>query len=126
MILCTGLDGTGEWTVLKFISSTLPKSHYAHCGEDIDFIALAARASAFWQRRVSVRQRGYRPGVRCKEGNTLPQEAAVPAYQRAQVDGDRGFLGHFWTLPDLDRWRFMRKITGMSQPPPQELVGGVV
>jgi cation diffusion facilitator CzcD-associated flavoprotein CzcO len=31
-----------------------------------------------------------------------------------------GFLGHYCSLPDRERWRFMRKITSMSQPPPQD------
>ena len=31
-----------------------------------------------------------------------------------------GFLGHFAELPDLQRWRFMRHIFELNQPPPQE------
>jgi FAD-dependent urate hydroxylase len=31
-----------------------------------------------------------------------------------------GFLGHFAALPDLDRWRFMRHIFDLNQPPPQD------
>ena len=32
VILCTGLDGTGEWTVPKLVSGALPRARYAHCG----------------------------------------------------------------------------------------------
>ena len=32
-----------------------------------------------------------------------------------------GFLGHYWTLSDLERWRFMRQVTSMSQPPPANM-----
>jgi FAD-dependent urate hydroxylase len=31
-----------------------------------------------------------------------------------------GFLGHFASLPDLFRWRFMRHIFDLNQPPPQD------
>ena len=31
-----------------------------------------------------------------------------------------GFLDHYWSLSDVACWRFMRRITGMSQPPPQD------
>ena len=45
-ILCTGLDGSGEWTVPEFIASSLPADRYAHTADAIDFAALAANASA--------------------------------------------------------------------------------
>ena len=113
VILCTGLDGTGEWTVPKFISSTLPKSHYAHCGEDIDFIALGGKsigvlgngASAF-DNAATALEYGAKRVTLCLRKPLFPR---INVHKWMETCG---FLGHFWTLPDLDRWRFMRKITG--------------
>ena len=121
VILCTGLDGTGEWTVPKCVSSALPKSRYSHCGEDIDFAALAGMrvgvlgngASAF-DNAATALENGAGSVTLCLRKPEFPR---VNAHKWMETSG---FLGHFWTLSDLDRWRFMRKITGMSQPPPQD------
>jgi hypothetical protein len=121
VILCTGLDGTGEWTVPKFVSAALPKSRYAHCGEDIDFATLAGKrigvlgngASAF-DNAASALEHGAGTVTICLRKPEFPR---INTHKWMETSG---FLGHFWTLPDLDRWRFMRKITGMSQPPPQD------
>ena len=33
-----------------------------------------------------------------------------------------GFLGHFHALDDATRWRFLRQVAAMNQPPPQETI----
>lgn len=121
VILCTGLDGTGEWTVPKCVSSALPKSRYSHCAEDIDFATLAGRhvgvlgngASAF-DNAATALEYGAKSVTLCLRKPEFPR---VNAHKWMETSG---FLGHFWTLSDLDRWRFMRRITSMSQPPPQD------
>jgi cation diffusion facilitator CzcD-associated flavoprotein CzcO len=121
VILCTGLDGSGEWTMPKCVSSVLPKNRYSHCAEDIDFTALAGKrvgvlgngASAF-DNAATALEHGAKTVTLCLRRSEFPR---INAHKWMETSG---FLGHFWTLSDLDRWRFMRKITGMSQPPPQD------
>lgn len=121
VILCTGLDGTGEWAVPKFISFSLPADRYAHTGDDIDFDALAGKrigvlgngASAF-DNAATALEYGAGSVTLCLRKPDFPR---VNAHKWMETSG---FLGHYWSLPDLDRWRFMRRITGMSQPPPQD------
>ncbi len=121
VILCTGLDGTGEWTVPRFVSAALPKVRYAHCAEDIDFAGLAGMrigvlgngASAFDNAAVAL-EHGAKSVTLCLRKPDFPR---INVHRWMETCG---FLGHFWTLPDVERWRFMRRIVGMSQPPPQE------
>jgi cation diffusion facilitator CzcD-associated flavoprotein CzcO len=120
VILCTGLDGTGEWTVPKFLSS-VPRDRYAHTSDDIDFPALKGKrigvlgngASAFDNAATALEQ-GAGSVTLCLRKSEFPR---INAHKWMETSG---FLGHYWSLPDRERWRFMRRITGMSQPPPQD------
>ena len=121
VILCTGLEGTGEWTVPKFISSSLATDRYARISDNIDFAALKGKrigvlgngASAF-DNAATALEYGASSVTLCLRKPEFPRVNAHKWMETA------GFLGYYWSLPDLDRWRFMRKITGMSQPPPQD------
>jgi cation diffusion facilitator CzcD-associated flavoprotein CzcO len=121
LILCTGLDGSSQWAVPKFISASLPKARYAHTAEDIDFATLAGKrigvlgngASAF-DNAATALEHGAASVTLCLRKPEFPRINAHKWMESA------GFLGHYWSLPDRDRWRFMRKITSMSQPPPQD------
>ena len=121
VILCTGLDGTGEWTVPKLVSGALPKARYAHCAEDIAFAGLSGKrigvlgngASAFDNAAVAL-EHGAKSVTLCLRKLDFPR---INVHKWMETCG---FLGHFWTLPDVERWRFMRRVTAMSQPPPQE------
>jgi cation diffusion facilitator CzcD-associated flavoprotein CzcO len=121
VILCTGLDGTGEWTVPKLVSDALPKTRYAHCAEDIAFAELSAKrigvlgngASAFDNAAMAL-EHGARSVTLCLRKPDFPR---INVHKWMETCG---FLGHFWTMSDVERWRFMRKVTAMSQPPPQE------
>lgn len=121
IILCTGLDGSGLWAVPKFIAASLPKDRYAHAADDIDFAALAGKrigvlgngASAF-DNSATALENGAASVTLCLRKAEFPRINAHKWMESA------GFLGHYWSLPDLERWRFMRKITSMSQPPPQD------
>lgn len=121
LILCTGLDGSGQWAVPKFIAASLPRERYAHTADDIDFAALAGKrvgvlgngASAF-DNSATALEHGAASVALCLRKAEFPRINAHKWMESA------GFLGHYWTLPDRERWRFMRKVTSMSQPPPQD------
>ena len=123
VILCTGLEGSGEWTVPKCVSSVLPKSRYSHCAEDIDFNALAGTrvgvlgngASAF-DNAATALEHDAKAVTLCLRRSEFPR---INAHKWMETSG---FLGHFCTLSDLDRWRFMRRITGMSHSAPRNAV----
>jgi cation diffusion facilitator CzcD-associated flavoprotein CzcO len=120
VILATGLDGCGRW-FLPAIASQLPSHRYAHTEDAIDFSAL----------------RGARVGVLGGGASAFDNAGAALEAGAASVDlcirlprfprinpnkwmETSGFLGHYYRLPDAERWAFMQQIGSMNQPPPQE------
>ncbi|MET0867337.1 MAG: NAD(P)/FAD-dependent oxidoreductase [Pseudorhodoplanes sp.] len=121
VILATGLDGSGRWNVPHFVSKNLPPERYAHSADDIDFAALRGKrigvlgngASAFDNAATALEKGAARVDL-CLRKDVFPRVNAHKWMEFA------GFLGNYWTLPDLERWRFMRQVTSMSQPPPPD------
>lgn len=121
VVLATGIEGSGEWSVPTLISDALPRTHYAHTRWDIDFEGLrgkriaviGAGASAFDNASTAL-ERGageVRLFFRRK------QLVNVNAYRWAEFSG---FLGHHGELPDAERYRFIRQILNMGQLPPTD------
>jgi FAD-dependent urate hydroxylase len=121
VVLATGLEGSGRWIVPDMISKALPRERYAHTSEAIDF-------SGFAGRRVAVIGAGSsafdNAAVALERG-----AAAVDLFCRRQklpiVNPNRwiefnGFLRHFADLPDAMRWRFIKCMFDVNQPPPQD------
>ena len=121
VILATGLDGSGRWNVPDFVSQSLPRDRYAHTADNIDFAALRGKrigvlgngASAFDNAATALEAGAGRVDLCLRKGE-FPRVNAHKWMEFA------GFLGHYWTLPDLERWRLMRQVTSMSQPPPPD------
>ncbi len=121
VILATGLDGSGRWNVPDFVSQSLPPDRYAHTADDIDFAALRGKrigvlgngASAFDNAATALEAGAGRVDLCLRKGE-FPRVNAHKWMEFA------GFLGHYWTLPELERWRLMRQVTSMSQPPPPD------
>jgi cation diffusion facilitator CzcD-associated flavoprotein CzcO len=120
VVLATGLTGSGRWH-LPELASTLPKTRYAHTEEAIDFTALRGRrvgvlgggASAFDNAATALEHGAHSVDLCIR----LP---ALPRVNPNKWMETNGFLGHFHRLADIDRWRFMRQVASMNQPPPQE------
>lgn len=121
VVLATGVDGAGAWQVPDMITRSLPSNRFAHTAQAIDFAALAGRrvvvlgagASAFDNAAMALEHGAARVDL-------LARRAALPAVNPYRWMEFHGFLHHFADLPDAMKWRFMRTIFGMNQPPPQE------
>lgn len=121
VVLATGIDGGGAWHVPDLISEAVPRDRYAHTAQHIDFTALRGRrigvlgagASAF-DNAATALEAGAASVSLCLRRGQIPR---VNPYRWME---SAGFLGHFAELPDLMRWRFMRHIFDLNQPPPQE------
>ncbi|GBQ98206.1 oxidoreductase [Acetobacter nitrogenifigens DSM 23921 = NBRC 105050] len=121
LVLATGIDGGGCWNTPAFIREALPKSRYAHTSEAIDFAALrgkrvgvlGAGASAF-DNAATALEAGVKSVELCLRRKAIP---SVNPYRWME---NTGFLAHFPSLPDLQRWRFMAHIYDLNQPPPQD------
>jgi FAD-dependent urate hydroxylase len=121
VVLATGLDGSGRWNVPAFISRAVPAERYAHTADAIDFSALRGKrigvlgngASAFDNAALALENGAVSVDLCLRK----PEFPRVNAHKWMEF---AGFLGHYWTLANLERWRFMRQINAMSQPPPQD------
>ncbi|NHN87405.1 NAD(P)-binding domain-containing protein [Acetobacter conturbans] len=121
VVLATGIQGGGEWYIPPFISGKLPKTRYAHTSEPIDFEqlrgkrigVLGAGASAFDNAATALETGALRVDL-CLRRKKIP---SVNPYRWME---NSGFLSYFSELPDLIRWRFMRRIYDLNQPPPQD------
>jgi cation diffusion facilitator CzcD-associated flavoprotein CzcO len=121
VVLATGIEGSGEWSVPSIIKDNLPERLYAHTHQPIDFAALAGKriavlgagASAFDNAAVAL-EHGAREVRLFFRRQSLVK---VNAYRWAEFVG---FLKHHGDLPDADRWRFISQILRMGQLPPTD------
>ena len=121
IVLATGLQGSGSWSLPQVVSQSLPRHHYAHTSEEIDFPALQGRrvavlgagASAFDNAAVALENGAAEVRVFSRREKLVD----VDAYRWAEF---AGFLRHHAELPDADKWRFMRHMMQMGQLPPAD------
>ena len=127
VVLCTGIEGGGDWHIPATVRSNLPPEIYAHAADrDIDFTALAGKrvavlgagASAFDQAATALES-----GAGAVHLFTRRDELhRVQTYKHLE---QAGFLGGFHRLPEEWRWRFMNHILTLREPPPMETVARV-
>lgn len=120
VVLATGLDGNGAWTVPAVVRDALPASRYATTGAPVDF----------------TRYDGQRVGVLGGGASAFDYAAAALEHGAASVDlfyrrpevprvnlfrwmEFYAFGAHFPDLPDEDRWRYSVHFQRVNQPPPQ-------
>ena len=121
VVLATGIEGSGRWEIPAFIAAGIPRDRFSHTAEDIDFAALAgarigvlgAGASAF-DNAATALEAGAASVDLCLRRADIPRINPYRWMEQA------GFLGHYADLPDLMRWRFIRHIFDLNQPPPQD------
>ena len=121
VVLATGLEGSGRWIVPSMIEHALPRERYAHTSEAIDFAALASRrigvigagASAFDNAAMALEHGAAAVDLFCRR----PKLPVVNPNRWIEFNG---FLRHFADLDDAARWRFIKFIFDMNQPPPQD------
>lgn len=121
IVLATGIDGSGRWFVPTYVRDNLPRERWAHTSETIDFTRLAGKrvgvlgagASAF-DNAATALEHG------AGEVRLFVRRREIPKINPYRWMEFTGFLDHFAALDDLRRWRMMRHIYDMNQPPPQD------
>lgn len=120
VVLATGLDGSGRWYVPE-VAKDLPSQVWGHTETEIDFSKLAGRrvgvlgggASAFDNAATALEAGASKVDLCIR----IPKFPSVNPYRWLEFSG---FLSAYCELPDEKRWRFMRQVARMNQPPPQE------
>ncbi len=121
VVLANGMESNGAWAVPAFVRESLPRDRYAHTAEPIDFTRLAGKrllvlgagASAF-DNAATALEHG------AAQVDLLARRTEMPRVNPNRWIEYAGFLNHFCELPDALRWRFLRTMFAMNQPPPQE------
>jgi FAD-dependent urate hydroxylase len=121
VVLATGVEGCGRWAVPAAIAEALPKEHYAHTADRIDFRTLAGKAVAV----VGAGASAFDNAATALEAGAASVALFVRRKTLPTVNPNRwmefaGFLRHFGDLDDARKWRFMKIIFDMNQPPPQD------
>jgi cation diffusion facilitator CzcD-associated flavoprotein CzcO len=122
IVLATGIEGSGHWRAPQDLTAKLPRERYAHTSDKINFRRLAGK-------RVGVL--GVGPSAVDNAAAALEAGAVGVdlCFRRSDIPRVNpliwmnfgGILGHFAELPDLERWRFMRRILEeLPAPPPQD------
>jgi hypothetical protein len=120
-VLATGIEGSGRWTIPSMITEALPRKSYAHTSEPIDFSRLAGKTVTV----VGAGASAFDNAAMALEHDAASVELFVRRQRLPTVNPNRwmefaGFLRHFGDLDDARKWRFMKIIFDMNQPPPQE------
>ena len=121
VVLATGIEGCGRWAVPTAITDALPGNAYAHTADQIDFHALAGKAVVV----VGAGASAFDNAAKALEAGAASVELFVRRKQLPTINPNRwmefaGFLRHFGDLDDARKWRFMKFIFDMNQPPPQD------
>lgn len=121
IVLATGMEGSGRWIVPEMIERVVPRDRYHHTSEAIDFTALKDRrigvigagASAFDNAATALENGAASVDLFCRRPR-------LPVVNPNRWIEFAGFLRHFADLDDAMKWRFMKLIFDMNQPPPQD------
>ena len=121
VVLATGIEGCGRWSIPAAITDALPRDRYAHTADQIDFDALAGKAVVV----VGAGASAFDNAATALESGAASVELLVRRTRLPTVNPNRwmefaGFLRHFGDLDDARKWRFMKLIFDMNQPPPQD------
>jgi cation diffusion facilitator CzcD-associated flavoprotein CzcO len=119
VVLATGLDGLGRWTMPAPLAG-LPADRRAHAADAIDFAALAGR-------RVAVVGAGASAADNAATALEAGAREVVMLCRRSELQRVQpyrwltwtGFLRHLSDLDDRWRWRFMRHIMALRESFPQ-------
>lgn len=121
VVLATGMDGNGEWTVPTVVRDALPADRYVHTGAPVDFSRYAGRRVGVLGGGAS----GFDYGGSALEHGAASVDLFFRRTEVPRVNPFRwmeffAFGAHFPDLPDEDKWRFTAQFNRTNQPPPQQ------
>ena len=121
VVLATGIEGSGQWTVPAAVKDSLPSRLYAHTRDAIDFASLSGKRVAVLGAGAS----GFDNAATALEHGAREVHLLFRRHKLVNVNPYRwaefvGFLKHHADLPDQERWRFILQILRMGQLPPAD------
>jgi cation diffusion facilitator CzcD-associated flavoprotein CzcO len=121
IVLATGIEGCGRWAVPEIVRQSLPRTHYAHTADEFDFSQLAGQRVAVIGAGASAFDNAACALEACAAFvKVFARREKMPVANPNRWMEFAGFLRHFGDLDDGRKWRFMKTIFDMNQPPPQD------
>jgi FAD-dependent urate hydroxylase len=117
--LASGITGNGAKFEPDFIARALPRSHWAHTHDAIDFAALSGRTVAVLGGGASAYDNAIRAaesGAQVHIWHRQPRLQPVSSFTWGEFNG---FLAHYPDLTPLEKWRFTRQIAALKAGPPR-------
>ncbi|WP_174273310.1 FAD/NAD(P)-binding protein [Sphingomonas bacterium] len=118
LILATGIQGGGGWHTPPMIADALPREHYAHTSETIDFDALRGRRIAILGAGASAfdnAQHALAAGVAA--AHVFVRREALPTVNPIRFMEGAGLIPRFAALGDAEKYAFMASFFDRNQPP---------
>ncbi len=121
LVLATGIEGMGDWYVPPFIRDGLPGSAWTMCTDDVDSLDWAGRKVALlgagatgWDRAADLLELGAASVTMFMRRNQILTANPFRYTEKA------GFLRHYASMGDADKWRWIQAIFTFGQPPTQD------
>lgn len=121
IVLATGIEGMGDWFVPEFIRRKLPPSAYTLCTDDVDSLAWKGRKVAIlgagataWDRGADLLELGAARVTLYMRRERILTSNAFRYLEKA------GYLRHFASMTDAEKWRWIQAIFTYGQPPTQD------
>ncbi len=118
VVLATGMDGGGTWSVPEMITAGLPRDRYSHSSDGLDpagfadrDIAILGAGAAAFDMAVTALDAGAR------RVEMFMRRAELPMKDVAREFETGGHLNHSHELSDLTKWNLSRFMSGLSQSP---------
>jgi cation diffusion facilitator CzcD-associated flavoprotein CzcO len=119
VVLATGAEGSGDRVIPGFVTEAVPPHLRAHSNDRIDFSrlrgkrigVLGAGASAFDNAATALE-------AGAAEAHLCFRRAGLPLSNPRRWMENSGFLAHYVSLRDAEKWAYMKRLYDISQPPP--------
>ncbi|MGI9500322.1 MAG: NAD(P)-binding domain-containing protein, partial [Geminicoccaceae bacterium] len=118
LIMATGREGTGHPNIPPFMDG-VPRSHFSHSSDDIDFSALEGkRVVVIGMGASGVENAAEAAEAGAREVRLLARRKKMPTINKMMGIGSFGFSAGYAALPDEWRWRFMHYSFATQTPAP--------
>ena len=121
LVLATGIEGMGDWYVPAFVRDGLPRSAWTMCTDDVDSlawkgqrIALLGAGATGWDRAADLLELG------AKAVTMFMRRQQILTANPFRYTEKAGFLRHYASMDDADKWRWIQTIFTFGQPPTQD------
>ena len=120
LVLATGIEGMGDWYIPPAVR-TLPRRCWTMCTDDVDSlhwrgrtVAVLGAGATAWDRAADLLELG---AAQVTIYMRRPEILTANTFRYLEK---AGYLRHYASMSDADKWRWMQAIISFGQPPTQD------